>query len=82
MNCVPGDLLDKSLKTFSIFISSVILAQKRGLNSEVMKASFVGGMTYKGAFLLQELLRMTFAELRPWFPQCGCKHLYQKALLK
>lgn len=76
MKFVPGDLLDKSLKTFSIFISSVILAQKRGFNFEVMEASFVGSMTYKGTFLLQELFRMTFAELRPWFPQCGCEHLY------
>lgn len=56
---MPGDLLDNSLKTFIISISSVVPAQKRGLNSEVMGASCAGGVTYKGAFLLRELLRVT-----------------------
>lgn len=59
MKCVRGDLFDNSLKTFNVIISSVVPAQKRGLSSEVRGASCVGGMTYKAAFLLRELLRVT-----------------------
>lgn len=56
MKSVYGELLDNSLKTFNFFISSVVPVQKRGLNSEAMGASCV---TYKEAFSLRELLRVT-----------------------
>lgn len=47
MKCARGDLLGNYLKTFSIFVSSEVPAQKTGLDSEVMEASCVGVILYK-----------------------------------